>query len=399
MSRRKKTILFVEANEDGTVGGSYFSLQLLVKCLDKSLYVPIVVLYDDIPIAREMFAEISQLVILDRVCIKTGDCPVRFLQPVFVIWRKIKSLIFRVIFPFATIFSILIKNRVDMVHLNNSASVCWDWLLAARILRKPCVAHQRGEFPVNRKTIKQARKFDKIICISKAILQPFEFNNITNTHLIYNPIDVEHFRKQVKKDKKTIKQELQVDGLVPLIGMVGNFQEWKGHVTLIRAVDLLKKQFPGLICLLIGSFPANNIEDKAYFKQVKQLIEDLNLQKHIILTGFRTDVPDLINALDVQLHCSIAPEPFGRVLIEGMCLEKVVVATNIGGPCEIIEDGVSGIFVPPGDHTILRDKIGYLLENEKLREKIGQAAYKRVRDKFSLGKFKTEIHECYKRIV
>ena len=395
----KKTIIFVEANEDGTVGGSYFSLQLLVNCLDKSLYHPIVVLYTDIPLAREMFADISQLIILHKYSLHGRTCQIRFLQPVFLVLRKMHSLLFRLIIPFVQIISILIMNRVALVHLNNSTSACPDWLLAARILRKPCVAHQRGNFLANKKTIIQAKKFNKIFCISKSILQPFEINNISNTRLIYNPIDVEHFRLKVKKDKQYIKQLLQVDNSLPFIGMVGNFQEWKGHIILIHAVDLLRKKFPGIVCLLIGAFPANSVEDKAYFNKVNQLIEKYSLQNNIIMTGFRSDVADYINALDIQLHCSTSPEPFGRVLIEGMCLKKVVVATNMGGPSEIIEDGVSGVLVPPGDHIILGNKISCLLENAELRAQIGSAAYVRVRDNFSIDKFKTEIHEHYQEII
>ncbi len=398
-NKRRKTILYVEANEDGTVGGSYFSLQLLVQCLDKSLYNPIVVLYEDIPLAREMFSELSELVLLDRRVFQAKKCSIPVLRPFLATYRKAKNLIFRVIIPFAKIITILIRNRVDMVHLNNSASVCWDWLLAAKILRKPCIAHQRGEFPVTSKTIKQAKRFDKIICISKAIQQPFELNHIDNTQLVYNPIDVECFTNLVKKEKQAVRKEFLIDPHVSLIGMVGNFQEWKGHITLIKAVHLLKDKFPRLVCLLIGALPVNNAQDKIYFNKVKKLIEELGLGENIIITGFRRDIPDLINSLDIQLHCSISPEPFGRVLIEGMCLEKVVVATDIGGPCEIIEDGISGFLLPPGDPETLQKKIGYLLENKEVRQEIGKAALKRVIDKFSLAKFEREIHKCYMEVV
>ena len=86
------------------------------------------------------------------------------------------------------------------------------------------------------------------------------------------------------------------------------------------------------------------------------------------------------------------------VILEGMCLEKPVIATDIGGPMEIIEDGVSGILVPPGKPIILAEKIEYLLEHPDLRQEIGKNAFKRVLDKFSLEDFSSQINSLYDRL-
>ena len=129
------------------------------------------------------------------------------------------------------------------------------------------------------------------------------------------------------------------------------------------------------------------VKDRKYLKDIKKEIGDNGLDENIILTGYRSDIANLINAIDVLIHSSIKPEPFGRVIIEGMCLEKPVIATDIGGPREIIKNGVSGILVPPGDAVVLSSKIAYLLNNPEISREIGVKALMRVKKKFGLEQF------------
>jgi len=179
--------------------------------------------------------------------------------------------------------------------------------------------------------------------------------------------------------------------------MVGNFQEWKGQHVVIEALGIIKTKYPDLECLLIGDVPKNK-QDIEYFEKIKQNILDKGLKQNIIITGYRNDVPDLINSCDVMLHASIIPEPFGMVVLESMCLKKPVIATNIGGPKEIIENGLSGILIPPANSTILAEEIDFLLHNEEQRKSIGENAIKRVSNNFSFDHFSHEIDNFYHQI-
>jgi glycosyltransferase involved in cell wall biosynthesis len=346
-----------------------------------------------------MFSDISRLIIFKRAGVFKIENKNNHFKIFHTVRKKAINFITRVIIPFLEILRILIINRVDLVHLNNSATVCWSWLLAARILNIPCVAHQRGDFRVNKNTIKQAKRFNRIICISKAIQKPFLLNRIENTKLIYNPIDIKRYTKQIIKERRLIRDEFNVDDSTPLIGLVGNFQEWKGQLIAIEAVKLLKAEFPSLVCLLVGAVPVHNREDKEYYSKIVKVIEELELQNSIIITGFRDDVPDLINAIDIQLHCSISPEPFGRVLIEGMSLKKPVIATNIGGPCEIIENGVSGLLIKPGDPLVLAESIRNIIKNENLRNSLANNGLERVKRKFEMELFSLKINKLYKELL
>ena len=132
---------------------------------------------------------------------------------------------------------------------------------------------------------------------------------------------------------------------------------------------------------------------------MNELILKYNLEKYVLFTGFRKDIYNIINSLDIIVHTSILPEPFGRVLLEGMILRKPVIATNQGGPLEIIEDGVSGLLVPPENPKLLSDKISFLVENKHISKTMGENARRRIEEKFSIERNVKEIEDVYLNLL
>src|SRR4029077_4090731 len=102
------------------------------------------------------------------------------------------------------------------------------------------------------------------------------------------------------------------------------------------------------------------------------------LAGHVILTGARRDVPAGLDAMDVVIHASTVPEPFGRVLIEAMALERPVIAPREGGPLVIVADGTTGVLVPPRDAAAIGDALETLLADPARRLAMGRAARARV---------------------
>jgi glycosyltransferase involved in cell wall biosynthesis len=103
------------------------------------------------------------------------------------------------------------------------------------------------------------------------------------------------------------------------------------------------------------------------------------------MTGFREDVPVLMHACNVIVHTSTAPEPFGRVIVEGMIAGRPVIATNVGGPAEIIRDQISGVLVSPHSSTDLENAIRLLMNDRPLYKKISQCGYRQARNIFGSG--------------
>jgi len=116
---------------------------------------------------------------------------------------------------------------------------------------------------------------------------------------------------------------------------------------------------------------------------LKDKIHSYGLDNDIIVTGFRTDVANLLNAMDVFIHASIRPEPWGLVVLEAMAMGKAIIASNDGGPVEMIVDGESGFLVEPGNPEHLAAKLNILLGDPSLRRSMGQNALLRMEEKFS----------------
>jgi len=116
------------------------------------------------------------------------------------------------------------------------------------------------------------------------------------------------------------------------------------------------------------------------------------------MTGFRSDIADVMSALDIVVHTSVRAEPFGRVILEGMLLGKPVVATDAGGVPEMIVDGETGFLTPPGDAAALADRLIPLLREPLLRQRIGQRAQAWARERFSLARHVADMSGIYESV-
>jgi len=132
---------------------------------------------------------------------------------------------------------------------------------------------------------------------------------------------------------------------------------------------------------------------------VRRLVDEFNLKNNVIFTGFQKNVANFINAMDVVIHTSVLPEPFGRVILEPMALKKPVIATNIGAPPEIIVDRKTGLLVPPRDPFSLSEAVALLLENPIRAKGMGEEGYSRLVDNFSLAKNISKTTTLYDRLL
>jgi glycosyltransferase involved in cell wall biosynthesis len=171
------------------------------------------------------------------------------------------------------------------------------------------------------------------------------------------------------------------------MGVVAQLTPWKGQDTAIEALKLLSAEGIDAHLLLIGSakFVARStrFDNEAYVARMRSLIADAGLGDRVSWLGEREDVPELIRALDVLLLPSWE-EPFGRALIEAMALGVPVVATNVGGPPEIVEDGREGYLVAPRDPTAWARAIARIAESPAQALQMGRAGRLRVEQSFTV---------------
>lgn len=178
----------------------------------------------------------------------------------------------------------------------------------------------------------------------------------------------------------------------PRVGIIGRITWWKGQHVFLDAAKIIATEYPGARFPIIGGALFGETK---YEKLVSLQTEELGLRHHIEWLGFRDDVPQLIENLDVLVHASVVGEPFGQVVVEGMVAGKPVVATRGGGVPEIIEDGINGILVPMNDAPTLAAAVLDLLRDRARAEKIGAAGYERVRDHFNIKGVARNVEKVY----
>lgn len=181
-------------------------------------------------------------------------------------------------------------------------------------------------------------------------------------------------------------------GSPPVVAFVGRLNRWKGHEVFAAAAARLAPAFPDARFLIAGGAP----ESEGW--RVDALREQLaapGIADRVEVAGFESDVPALLARVDVVAVPSTWPEPFGLVTLEAMRAGRPVVATAHGGTLDLVEDGRTGILVPPGDTAALADAIGTLLRDPALRERLGSAARARFEALFTLERFLDGIEASY----
>lgn len=386
-----RRILYVEGNVDATVGGSYYSLLFLVSGLDRTKYEPIVVFSAE----NDLLPQFHARGILTIV---------RPLLPPVVVATRLGRYISRVI-NFARGWVVepcrlavfLRRRRVSLVHLNNSIIKNHAWMLASLVARIPCITHERG---INQsfltRAILLARSLKAIICISTAVRDNFRSLGLGGLPLVtvHNGLDPNEMR--VTRSRSEICAELGVAEDRRLVGMVGNIKEWKGQEVVVRAVAKVHDAFPNVVCVLIGDTSAADLD---YRTRLDALIKELNLEDRVRITGYRKDVPNYINALDIQIHASIEPEPFGRVLLEGMALAKPLIASDGGAVPEIVVHGQTGLIFQSGNADGLAACLGELLASPSVAATMGQAGHLRLLRDFSIKQHVSEVQSIYDRVM
>jgi glycosyltransferase involved in cell wall biosynthesis len=388
MSTRLTRILFCEGNVDGTVGGSYYSLLFLVRGLDRSRYRALVVFYRDhslVPAFREAGADV---LIWDRPsALSFGGQLTGWLRPLGLLaglLRKGLNFWQGLVVGVLKRAWFLRRQGIDLVHLNNSILSSHDWMLAALVTRTACVCHERG---INTHYGSQARflgrRLDAIICISDAVRAAMVAAGagFPNLATIHNGLDPTALR--FRADPEDLRRTFGLPADAPLLCMVGNIKSWKGQETVVRAMAEVTKAFPRATCLLVGD---TSPSDREYEQFLRQLIDSLGLTRQVVFTGFQQYPADFMRLVDVVLHTSVLPEPFGRVLLEAMACRKPIIGARAGAVPEIVVEGITGLTFVPGDAEALAAAIATLLGDPARASAMGEQGYRRLLAEFQISR-------------
>jgi glycosyltransferase involved in cell wall biosynthesis len=263
------------------------------------------------------------------------------------------------------------RDKIDVVYLNNDASSNMAAALGAKLAGLPMVLHARG---FNSATRGGRWVFDNIrhcIAVSTAVRDDALRLGLApeKCTVVAEGLDLTLFRPQAPDP--ALLAELGVQPGEPVITLVGGLVDWKGQDVLLAAAPRILEHFPNAHILLVGGAYG---KDLLYAERIAARARAPELRARVRLLGTRGDIPAILAASSVVLHASTKPEPFGRTFLEGMALGKPVIASNEGGPLDVIEHGVDGLLIRPRDPDELARSVIRLLADPAFAAELGAHA-------------------------
>lgn len=297
---------------------------------------------------------------------------------------------------------ILKKENFDVIHCQLSHDL---WTLVPAVRLRRC----KAKFFMSKHVASRVRKkdifhsflykrLDGIITISNFIREnvidtcPVKPEIVTT---IYNGIP-DQLYDLTNFNKSGLRSEYSINRDTVLVGLVGRLTLMKGHQEFLRAARIildsgLDPKKNNVLFLVIGGA---SFGEETFETSIHQLAEKLNLGKHLIFTGFKNNVTQVMAELDILAFPS-HKESFGNTLVEGMSMSLPVVASNSGAVPEIVTDGIEGYLVPPKNPEMLAEKLTDLIKSKEHRKKMGNAGRKKVGEKFLFSKFVEALEKIY----
>jgi glycosyltransferase involved in cell wall biosynthesis len=289
------------------------------------------------------------------------------------------------------------KERVQLIHANAMRAVLYS-LRAVRRRRTPVIAHVRvtrsgwpWEWWLDQYLVWHCRL---ILANSHTVAGRFRWC-VRNApvRVLYNGIDPRPFDRA---DGAAFRARLGILPTAPLIGIVGMLEPRKGHRILFEAFQTIVTEFPEARLVVAGDEPPGG---NGYRQTLEAEVDARGLGSRVVFAGHLEDIPALMAAVDIVAVPVVQPEGFGRVVIEAYAARRPVVASRLGGLCEIVEDRLTGLLIPPRDAAALREAILDLLGDPALRAKLGEAGRRRVEAQFSLDAMLRQLTDSYWQLL
>jgi glycosyltransferase involved in cell wall biosynthesis len=239
----------------------------------------------------------------------------------------------------------------------------------------------------DRETLRQLTPLmDRLIVVSQAIKEKIEDEGRSGVpvSLIYNGVDLQRYNHQ--QPCCTLHEDYKIEPEAPIVGVVARLEAEKGHRTLLAAWPAVLEAVPNARLLIVGE---GSEEDS-----LKSQAEELGISERVVFTGRRDDVPAVTAALDVAVLPSYR-EAQGLSVLEAMALSRPVVASRVGGIPEMIDDGVSGLLVPPHDPPALAAALIRLLTDHPFADMLARAGHNLVHERFCIELMVRSIEDLY----
>lgn len=353
-----RRILYIHRSSSPSYGGALTDLLNIVSHLDSTRYAATVLLSrgtEHLPMFSALGVDVIRL-------------------PLPAV-RKGKSI---PLLPWAVLrlLRLLRDSGIALVHVNDADDAAIA-AVACRLAGVPCVVHARSQMAPGKFRKLRLQWADLLLTVSEGVKRQAIAGGMPKEKVVtlYSGIDSQ--KVQAASDGQRIRQAYGITAGSLVIGSVANIAPKKGYDVLIRAIAKARQEINDLACLIVGA------DERGLQKGLERLGESLGLDGRLCFAGFQQDVFPYLDAMDLFVLASV-DEGFGIVLLEAMACAKPVVATRVDGPPEIMEDGRTGLLVPPRDHDAMAKALVELLKDPERRARMGKQGRERVETLFGL---------------
>lgn len=358
-------------------GGLEAILLNILNGLDRSRVLPYVVLLEDGPFVREVEETHTEIHVISS--------------------GRVRDL-FRGAMAVRRLVHLLRERRIDVVHSHNAKAHIYG-SIAASIAGIPSVYHMHGvPMPAFTRdgfvsSLAVALPARETIACSHYVAGRFSetWFGSRKIRVIHNgiipPCSAQH------PEAIAVRTELGIPAASPLVLVAARLQRSKGVHVVLEAAALVLRVKPETRFAIAGGMLFGL--GQGYAGELHRQAERLGLKDSVIFTGHRADVARLFAAADMVVHSSVEPDSFPTVLLEAMSFGKPVVATHLGGPPEIVIQGVTGLLVEPDRPDLLAEAILELVGSSALRVRMGQAGAERFMAEFQASRMTAQLEAIY----
>jgi len=285
----------------------------------------------------------------------------------------------------------------DFHIVNTHSGTFFEATLAARLARVPVVVYTDHGRPKGESLKRMfedsltARFCDRWVAVSDELrgimIHKVKFPK-RKMRLILNGVNMETFAPRPKPE--TLLREFHIPENAKVVGTVGRLEKIKDQASLIAALDLVRKQLPNTILMLVGG--------GALEEQLKDQVTTLGLGNSVIFTGKRTDIPDVLNLFDLFVLSSLS-EGTSVSLLEAMASGLPAVVTNVGGNPEIVDHGTNGLLINVGDPRGLSDALLKLLADDAQRASMARSAREKIGREYGLDRMVSQYERLFLQLL
>lgn len=373
------------------LSGGELALSRLLVALDKERIEPVVVLAEEGPLAATLRSE----------GIETHVFPlaeqIRFARKDklgWLGWLNRASQVLPLLQYAHELARFAQENQIELIY-TNSLKADFYGALAGRLANLPVIWHVRDrieESYLPKAAVRLVRLLARrlptcVVANSQSTLETLQLPKEKTVEVISSGLTPAYIQRCL---------ESRTENTIPQVGIIGRIADWKGQDIFIQAAAQLLKSGIKAQFRIVG---APLFGEDEHLVRLKKLVSDLGIDESVTFLGFQDDIPAQLRKLDVLVHASVTPEPFGQVIVEGMVAGVPVIATNAGGAREIVTHEKTGLLVPMGDVDALAQSLTTLLENPQYAQQLAAAGREHVLQNYTIELSARKSESLYARVL